>query len=117
MKKTIPLAERLREQNERDKLNSLDVLCQRLPFFFQGVALLTDTRGQRENLACWSRWEDAGFSDVRKQDRHKKRSFHYALVLAGIYLVEDNDPEPLTHLLLEPMYWLEEYSNTQKGAL
>ena len=116
-KKIIPLAERLGDQSRQDMVSSLWVLRQRLPFFFHGLSLLTGQRSQRENLTCWSRWEEAGFSDVRKRDRHKKKSFHFALALAGIYLAEDEDLEPITYLLLEPMYRLEEYFNTQKGVL
>ena len=114
----VPLAVRLKNQIEQeDNLTGLDVLCQRLPFFFQGVAALTGMRCQRENLERWSHWEEAGLVDLDAHKRHIKKSFHYVLILAGLYLTEDNDAEPLTYLLLEPMYWLEEYSNSQKGEI
>lgn len=75
-------------------------------------------RCQRENLECWSRW-DAAFYQMQRKDKNRRlcRKFLFWLIWGGQDLIKDNDEEAISHLLLEPMYWLEESACAQKGAL
>lgn len=119
----IPFAKRVREtaqkENERD-VKDLEVLSQRLPAFFQGVAALTGLRSQRENIECWSRWEEKlyeeqyGFGVMNKGE---SKNFHCWLFWGGLDLTEGEDAELFTHILLEPMYFLEQYADKQRGDL
>lgn len=102
MNELTPFSERLKEKANKGGVDSLDVLAQRLPFFSRGVAALTGMRCHRENLECWSRW------DQESGRLNSIRPLHFWLALGCNDLKNENDPELFGRLLLEPMYWLEE---------
>ena len=112
--KKKPLAERLQElavPHSCSYVESLEVLSQGLPFFFQGVAALTGMRCYRENMDYWSRWEM-----MEEKYCPGKKDFSYWLDGGGWDQAIENNEEFLTNLLLEPMYWLEECAKTQEDA-
>ena len=53
-------------------MESLDVLSQPPPFFFQGLAALTELRCQQENLECWLRWHEALLQEQRRPNHAHK---------------------------------------------
>lgn len=116
----VSFAERVREQARQGGVENLAVLSQRIPLFFQGVAALTGIRSQRENLECWSRWEKTLYQkQYASGTMHEGeyRCFHNWLFWSGMDLTEDDDAEFFIYMLLEPMYWIEEYADTQRGDL
>lgn len=118
----LPLSERLKGTSGRGGAAGLEVFYRRIPFYWQGVAALTGTRFQRENLSCLKRWEEtyyqereAGEKRARRRKGRKYQDFFFWMIWGGLDLVQGNDPEMLTRLLLEPMYWMEELNEPQNG--
>ena len=120
MTSQIPLADRLRKQEQEKPFESLPVLSRRLPLYFQGVAALTGQRCQRENIACWQRWEEGYYQEnfsPGKPDApvRQEQPLAFWFAWACIDLIQDGDAEMFTRLILEPMYWLSECRKAQEG--
>ena len=114
VKKPVSLADRLDAADAQDEAAALDLLYRPPAFFFQGIAALTGMRCQRENLECWSRRGDEYYEDIFGPCREEK-NFRRWLFGAGYGLVYLSSAAVLARLLLEPMYWLEKFTDTEKG--
>lgn len=112
MKQQISFAQRLKGQSQRNPVETLEVLTHRIPFYFQGLAALTGQRRQRENLACWSRWEECYYREefgpgTPGRPVRQEKTLKDWLVWADLDLMA-GEADMFIGLILEPMYSLEE---------